>query len=468
MEPEPRLEPGSFRDPDSRVFTAGDSVLRALSERGLEDWEALEASVFFRREQEGGRIVATERVTGPDGLPDELAGGRVEAVLRHARVPVVSYPYEWPFGMLRDAALLELELLLGALEEDLVLKDATPYNVQWQGTKPVFVDVGSFERLRPGEPWAGYRQFCTLVLYPLLLQAYKGVSFQPWLRGSLEGIEPAEMRRLLSFRDRFRRGVLTNVVLHARLESRYAEREVKADLKKAGFHAELIKVNARKLAKLVRKLEWEPGRTAWSGYGETNPYDDADAAAKEAFVREAAGARRRRLLWDLGCNDGRYTRIAAREADYTVAVDADAAVVEALYRSLRDEGSETILPLVGNVADPSPGLGWRGQERRPLADRGRPDLTLALALVHHVALSANVPVRSFLDWLAELRTELVIEFPTREDPMVKRLLARKGPAANPDYDTETFERGLDERWRVERRETLPSGTRILYRALPAA
>jgi hypothetical protein len=370
--------------------------------------------------------------------------------------------------MLKDAALLELDLLLAALDEGLVLKDASPYNVQWRGAQPVFVDVGSFERLREGEPWAGYRQFCTLVLYPLLLQAYKGVPFQPWLRGSLEGIEPAEMRAMLGFRDRFRRGVLTNVVLHARLEGRYADREVKTDLKKAGFHAELIRANARKLRKLVERLEWEPGRTAWSDYGEANPYDEADAAAKEAFVREAAGARRRRLLWDLGANDGRYTRIAAREADYTVAVDADVAVVEALYRALRAEGSRTILPLVGNVADPSPGLGWRGAERRPLAERGRPDLTLCLALVHHVALSSNVPLRSFLDWLAELGTEVIVEFPTREDPMVQRLLGRKGPGANPDYETDAFERALDERWRVERREVLPSGTRILYRAIPAA
>jgi hypothetical protein len=402
----------------------------------------------------------------PGALPEGLDG--VAAVLRHERVPVVSYPYEWPFGMLKDAALLELDLLLAALDEGLVLKDASPYNVQWRGTQPVFVDVGSFEQLREGEPWAGYRQFCTLVLYPLQLQAYKGVPFQPWLRGALEGIEPSEMRALLGFRDRFRRGVLTNVVLHARLEGRYADRDVKSDLKKAGFHAELIRAHARKLRKLVQRLEWEPARTAWSDYGEANPYDDADAAAKEAFVREAAGTRRRRLLWDLGANDGRYTRIAAREADYTVAVDADTAVVEALYRTLRTEGSRTILPLVGNVADPSPGLGWRGAERSPLAERARPDLTLCLALVHHVALSSNVPVRSFLDWLAELETEVVVEFPTRDDPMVQRLLSRKGPGANPDYDTKVFERALGERWRVERREVLPSGTRILYRAIPAA
>jgi hypothetical protein len=443
-------------------------VRRALSERGLADWEVLAATDLFREGVAAGRLVATERVAQPDGLPAELDSANVAAVLRHDRIPVVSYPYEWPFGMLRDAALLELDLLLAALDEGLILKDASPYNVQWRGSKPVFVDVGSFERLREGEPWAGYRQFCTLALYPLLLQAYKNVPFQPWLRGSLEGIEPAQMRALMGFRDRFRRGVLTNVVLHAKLEGRYADHEVKGDLKRAGFHADLIRANARKLRKLVERLHWEPERTAWSGYGDANPYDEPDAAAKEAFVRASAGFRRRRLLWDLGCNDGRYTRIAAAEADYAVAVDADAAVVEALYRALRAEGSETILPLIGNVADPSPGLGWRGEERRPLADRGRPDLTLCLALVHHVSLSGNVPVRAFLDWLADLETEVVIEFPTREDPMVRRLIERKEPGANPDYETEAFERALEERWRVERRETLPSGTRILYRAIPPA
>ena len=465
---ESRVDRGSFRDPDSRVFYAGDSVHRALSERGLADWEALAATTLFNDKVAEGKLVGTEQLPEPNGLPAELDAERVAAVLRHDRVPVVSYPYEWPFGMLKDAALLELELLLAALDEELILKDASPYNVQWRGTQPVFVDVGSFERLREGEPWAGYRQFCMLLLYPLMLQAFRNVPFQPWLRGSLEGIEPAEMRRLLSFRDRFRRGVLTNVVLHAKLEARYADREVKQDLKKAGFRTELIRVNARKLRKLVRRLEWKPGRTAWSTYRTTNPYDEPDAAAKLDFVREAAGARHRRLVWDLGCNDGRFTRVAAMDADYTVAVDADAAVVEALYRELRAEGVDTILPLVGNLADPSPGLGWRGEERRPLVDRGRPDLTLALALVHHVALTSNVPIRDFLDWLAGLQTELVIEFPTRDDPMVQRLLSRKGPGANPDYDTETFERALNERWRVERRETLPSGTRILYRASPSA
>jgi hypothetical protein len=441
-------------------------VLRALSPDGLADWKALAASELFRRATREGKLVVTEVIE--DVLPAELAGDGYAAVLAHERVPFVSYPYEWPFGMLRDAALLQLELLRAALAEDLVTKDATPYNVQWRGTRPVFVDIGSFERLREGEPWAGYRQFCTLFLYPLLLQGYRGVPFQPWLRGSLEGIEPDECRRLLSLRDRLRRGVLAHVVLHSRLERRYSarRRDVRSELRAAGFHKGLIEANVRGLEKLVRRLRWEPRRAGWARYADETPYTDADAAVKEAFVVEAAGSRRRRLLWDLGANDGRYTRLAAAGADYAVAVDADAAVAELLYRALREEGSTTILPLVADLADPSPGLGWRGRERMSLEERGSPDLVLALALVHHVVLSGTVPLRSFLEWLASLGAELVIEFPTRVDPMVRRLLDAKGPGANPDYETDTFERWLGELFRVERRESLPSGTRILYRAAP--
>jgi SAM-dependent methyltransferase len=442
-------------------------VLRALSRRGLDDWRALADSSLFRTATAERKLVATEEVR--EDVPASLADG-YSAVLDHERVPFVSYPYEWPFGMLRDAALLELELLRAALVEDLVLKDGTPYNVQWRGTRPVFVDVGSFERLRPGEPWAGYRQFCMLFLYPLFLQAYRGVPFQPWLRGSLAGITPRECQRLLSFRDRFRRGVLTHVLLHSRLERRYGGRrkDVRSELRAAGFHKGLIEANARGLEKLVRRLSWEPEVSGWTGYRAESPYSDADEAAKEAFVREAAGRRRRRLIWDLGANDGRYTRIAAAAADHAVALDADAGVVELLYRALRNEGAETILPLVADVADLSPGLGWRGRERMPFEIRGHPDLVLCLALLHHVSLSGNVPVRSFLEWLAVLGAELVVEFPQREDPMVRTLLERKGPGANPDYETDAFELALGELFQIERREPLPSGTRILYRAAPRA
>jgi len=383
-------------------------------------------------------------------------------------VPFVSYPYEWSFAMLRDAALLQLELLRRALDENLTLKDASSYNVQWRGARPVFIDVGSFERLREGEPWAGYRQFCMLFLNPLLLQAYKGIDFRPWLRGSLAGISPADARRVLSSRDLVRRGVLTNVALHARLERKHddSERDVKGELRRAGFKKELIVANVKRLDKLVRGLEWEPGSTEWSGYSATTSYDEADAGRKEEFVREVVQTREWGLVWDIGCNEGRHSRIAAENARFVVALDGDAAVVDRFYRKLAAEGATTILPLVADVTDPSPALGWHGLERQTLEQRGRPELTLCLAVLHHVAIGGNVPVPEFLSWLAELGTALVIEFPTRDDPRVASLLMRKKTGAHPDYDREPFERALAERFEIVRAEELSSGTRILYHARP--
>lgn len=423
-----------------------------------------------------GKLVRTEVVGAssggaPGGSPpgaDLPSGAPAAALLEHERVPFVSYPYEWPFEMLREAALLELELLRAALGEDMTLKDASPYNVQWRGARPVFVDVGSFERLRAGEPWAGYRQFCKLFLYPLMLQAYRDVPYHARLGGSLEGIDPSEARALLRGRDLLRPGVLSHVVLHARLERRHGDDEdVARELRRAGFRKELIDANARRLERLVGRLRWRPGQSTWTAYGDSAPYDRADAERKDAFVREVTGARRWSLAWDLGCNDGRFARIAAEQAGYVVAMDADHPSVDALYRALRDEGRESILPLVVDLAEPSPPRGWRGRERAGLEERGRPDLVLCLALVHHLSIGRNVPLGEVLDWLAELGAALVIEFPSPEDPMVRRLLRRKRTDAHPDYRVDLFERALGERFEVRRRETLASGTRTLYHAIPA-
>jgi SAM-dependent methyltransferase len=464
-------EPGSFRDPDSRVLNGEDAVYRALSSRGLADFHALRSSPLLADAMRSGTVVETELLDAPvpgataaeAGLPAEPA-----AVLRHARIPFVSYPYEWSWSMLRDAALLQLELLDAALDERLTLKDSSPYNVQWRGARPQFIDLGSFEPLRDGEPWAGYRQFCTLYLNPLLLQSLKDVPFQPWLRGSLEGISPAELAGLLALRDRFRRGVATHVVLHARLERRYGDRgrEVTRELRSAGFSSALIRANVQRLARMVRRLDWRPPETVWTVYERDKSYSGADEQRKDAFVRDAVTREPAGLVWDLGANTGRYSRIAAEQGSYVLAIDADQAAVELLYRELRDEGATRILPLTVDLAAPSPALGWRGLERKPLGRRGRPGLTLALAVVHHLSIAANVPLREVVDWLASLGGSLVVEFPHREDPMVQTLLAGKRDGLHADYDRAGFERLLSEAFDVERRETLASGTRTLYFARP--
>jgi hypothetical protein len=461
------LDPGSFRDPDSRVYLAGDGVYRLLSERGRDDWLALSAAPVFAEATAGGTLVATEAVErdavpGLDGLP-------AAAILRHERVPFVSYPYEWTFGMLRDAALLQLDLLARALEDGLILKDSSPYNVQWRGAAPVFIDVGSFERLRPGEPWVGYRQFCMLFLYPLMLTAFRGVPFQPWLRGSLEGITPPEMHQLLSFRDNFRKGVFLHVNLHARAEKRYAGKsaEVQRDVKKAGFKKEIIVANVRKLHKTISKLTYTPDAEAvWVEYGTKNSYQGSETDEKKDFVREAASTRHWSRVWDLGANDHRFSLIAADHADHVVAVDGDEGIVDVVYRKLRDEGRTDITSLVMSLTDMSPDRGWDHKERRTLEARGKPDLVLILALIHHICITGNVPVNVYLDWLRSLDAALVIEFPTPDDVMVKTLFSGKREGLHLDYTRANFERLLGERFDVERTQELSGGTRVMYFAKP--
>jgi hypothetical protein len=462
------LEPGSFRDPDSRVLIADGRVVRALSAQGLEDWRTLNSSPLFEALTNERKLIATRELD--EALPEAALHADVAGALEHDVVPFVSYPYEWPFEMLRDAALLQLELVRRAIVAGLMLKDASPYNVQFRGAAPVFVDVGSFEQLREGEPWMAYRQFCTLFLYPLLLHAWKGVPHQPWLRGSLDGIQPHECRSLLSARDLLRRGALTHVALHARLERRHADRggEVKSELKRAGFKKELILANVRGLERLISRLRPRAASSAWSSYELTTTYSEADAERKRAFVAGAVAAASPRLVWDVGCNEGRHARLAAGTADTVVAMDADPVVVGGLYEELKREGSTNVLPLIVDITDPSPGLGWRLSERRPIAERGRPDLTLALALVHHVSISGNVPIAELVDCIHGLGGEAVVEFPTPEDPMVQRLLSRKRPGDHPDYNRDWFERCLRERFDVLASEELADGRRVLYRARPAA
>jgi SAM-dependent methyltransferase len=460
------IEPGSFRDRTARVFYADGAVYRGLTALALEEWKMVSVAPFFKSATAKGQIVATETVDSSllehFSLPAEW-----KAVLRHQTLRFITYPYEWCFGMLKDAALLQLELLAAALDQGITLKDATPFNIQWAGTNPVFIDTASFVRWRRGEPWAGYRQFCRMFLYPLMLQAYKGVPFQARLRGRLEGIDADECRRLMSFRDLIRPGILTHVVAQRRLEQQYgaSDRNIKKELQHAGLDSEIITGATGRLVKLTRGLDWSPRVSAWSDYACCNTYDEEASRTKERFVEAVVRAKRRHLVWDLGCNTGRFAKVAAKHADYVVAVDSDHESIERLYRELRQGGNANILPLVADVADPSPALGWRGRERLPMLDRGQPDLVLCLALIHHLAITSNIPIADVLAWLAQLGADLVIEFPTPEDPMVQRLLRNKDQRYD-DYCVDNFETFLAKDFRVQEVLALPSGTRILYHALP--
>lgn len=453
------FDPGSFRDPASRVISSGTGVSRILTQQGLTDWEALAGTRFFRTETESGRLVATRLE------PDARSNGDGR-VLTHERIPFWSYPYEWSFSMLKAAARLQLELLNEALDEGLILKDATPYNIVFRGTRPVFIDIGSFRRYEPGEPWLGYGQFCRMFLFPLMLRAHAGIAFQPLLRGSLDGVPPDHIRSVFRGSRVLSPGVLVDVVMQARAERALAssQRDLRREISAAGFSVDMIKANLQRLRRVVEKTEWQAESSTWSDYASC-AHVGTQRARKEEFVRKVVGSRRRHLVWDLGANDGYFSRLAANQADLVVAADADELVIDLLYRSLEAAGPANVLPLVLDLADPSPGLGWRGRERRRFEERGRPDLVLALALIHHLIISANLPLAEVVDWLRSLEAEVVLEWVPAGDQMARQLAINKRPnEIHADYSEQSLRQLLLTRFTIADESELEG--RLLLHLIP--
>ncbi len=471
-----RTESGSYRDRAGRVLIgpAGE-IYRGLTQEALATWRQIGAAPFALRAIAAGHLVATRELSSSEaeqaGLAGQVTSGGLPwaGFLQHERIPFVSYPYEWTWGMLRDAALSQLDLLREAFAEGFTLKDGTLYNTQWRGTSPVFIDTVSLERWTPGLPWMGYRQFCQTGLFPLWLQAFWQCPFHPWLRGRLDGMTPGEFSALCGWRDLFRRGVLVHGWLHARLQQSrpVTDQDVRGSLERRGLPAAAVLNSLNSLHKVVSHLTWSPPRSTWSDYAPA--YSAADWQAKQQFVRRAVEMGRPEMVWDLGCNTGDFSRIAAETAPVVVALDGDHAAVEQLYRALRSESgslaARRILPLVGNVCDPSPNQGWLGAERRSWSDRGRPNLVLALALVHHLVLGAGIPLEEFLDWLQSLGGAVVLEFVDKSDPQARRVLHNRRDD-DPGYSLAACEAGLRRRFGRCEQLTLADGGRTLFHALP--
>jgi hypothetical protein len=428
-------------------------VLRLLDERGLAGWNALTAASFYERATADGRLIRTQ-------VSDVVRDGWA-AVLEHPLVPFISYPYEWTFSMLRDAALLQLDLLAEALAEGVTMKDATPFNIQFVDGRPVFIDIGSFEAYQQGEAWIGYRQFTRQFLFPLLLRAWAGVPFQPWLRGDMEGPTAADMRRLLTWSQRLRPAAMLHVSLQARMEQRMSGAAVREGLRSAGFGSELILANVRKLKTLIEGLEWSGENGSWIQYGGCD-HVGRDREAKGAFLQMALEAHSPRRVLDLGANDCHFSELAHRFGAVAVAVDGDEPVLDALYR----RGSPVSLAL-SDLTNPSPAQGWAGIERPGLLERAAPDLVVAYGVIHHLIYTASIPPPSVLDWLAGLGCPVVLEFVAPEDEMVAKLTANKTESELHEGRTRAeFQRLVDERWQTLATHDLAGGTRTLYSLAP--
>lgn len=471
-----RPDAGSFRDPSGRVHRVfgerGEAVVRGLRHDAAACMTKLLAAPFFRELVDRGHVVETALLDADDPYARPVIAAGWDAAVRHEAVEFVTWPYEWPFSMLQDAALLQLRLLETSVSNGWMLKDATPFNVQWRGARPTFVDAPSFEPWDGGY-WRGYRQFCATFLTPLLLTAHLGIPFQPLLRSRLEGIPPEEAVRYFRGLRRLRRGVPSHVWFPATAESGVRRRRRGAPVSHRRRFGRQPRTTLLalldNLKRLIAGLSSRPARSDWARYADTHSYDEADHERKRAFVERHCAARRPRLTWDLGANTGAFSQIAARSSGVVIAVDGDPAAVDLLYRKLRSAGGDAprnVVPLVMDVANPSPGQGWAGCERAAFEARGRPDLVLCLALIHHLRVSANVPLALCLEWLRGLGAAVILELVDREDEMFRSLVEhrREGFA---DLAAEHFEEEVRRRFRVRDRQPLKGGSRELLLLEPA-
>lgn len=463
-------EPGSWRDPAGFVYRRDGVIHRQIAPVFASDWEAYRASGLHDRLVARGMVLPFTEAPIADACDPATAW----RVIRPEPLPVLSWPWEWSVGQLRDAALLTLDLAVAGLDAGFDLRDASPFNIQLRGTRPVHIDTLSFARRTAETPWAGYRQFCRAFLAPLALMTTRDVRLGLLQRSFLDGIPLDLAARLLPRRTRLRLGLATHLHLHARAEARHATagaaRAGAVRLSDARLRALLLNLRGT-----VAGLRWEPAGTEWADYAENTSYLPEAAAAKDRIVGAMAAAVGPTIAWDLGANTGRYSAIVAGLGARVVAWDIDPAAVERHHRALVAAGEERITPLLVDLADPGPALGWALRERASFLERANADLVLALALVHHLAIGRGVPLPMIAGLFAELAPHLIVEWIPRDDPMAERLLAgrhdladpgaiRGDPAGWPLFSESAFCADFAAAgWEVVERAPIEGSGRVLYR-----
>ena len=456
MQPPAVPSPTSFRDPAGFVFHEGGLFKRAISHVGLNDYEQMMSSGLYEQLTDQELLLSHHE----DSARGELQQG-VAKVIVPEQLKFISYPYEWCFDQLKDAALLTLEIQRRALNIGMALKDASFFNVQFHRGKPVFIDTLSFE-IDTDRPWVAYRQFCEHFLSPLLLAAHVDSGFHRYLATSIDGFDLSVTHRLLPLRVRLQPGVFMHVGLHARSQQKHAQ----ADQGRAPTSIRMS--SQRKIAVIeslistVQKIHPRQKKSSWSTYyADASHYSDESEAFKKQAVEKAVRDCGPKLVFDLGGNVGNYSRVVTGLGIDCVCYDQDPLSVNENYVRSRDNGDSHMLPLVMDLTNPTPPLGFGGKERMGLLDRPGPDLVLALAVVHHLRITGNVPLSLLVDFLARLSGRVLIEFVPKEDPLVQGLLAAREDIFD-DYEEAAFEEAFQAHFQMAWRSPIPGTKRTLY------
>jgi hypothetical protein len=444
--------PASFRDPSGFLFSRGGILYRQVNRAYADDYAHLMESGLYERLVKVGALIPHVETDQPPAESEAAF-----KIIQPERVPFISYPYEWSFSQLKDAALTTLSIQKRALSMEMSLKDASAYNIQFVNGRAALIDTLSFEIYKEGKPWDAYRQFCQHFLAPLALMAYVDVRLGQLLRIYIDGIPLDFVSRLLPVYTRLNFGLLTHIHLHAGAEKKFAGQSVgQATMSKTALLGLVESLEAT-----VKKLTWKPAGTRWWNYYEITNYSDAAFEHKKQLVGEWVARTKPALVFDLGANSGVFSRVASASGAFTASFDIDPAAVEQNYRAAKTDKIKNLLPLILDLTNPSPALGWANRERDSFAQRGPADMVFALAVIHHLALSNNVPLPQLADFFAETGKYLVIEFVPKSDSQVQKIMSSRVDIF-PNYTLEGFEAAFAVRFKTLEKVSVRESERTLY------
>lgn len=444
--------PGSFKDPSGFVFSAHGVLYRQVNKSYAAAYDQLMQSGLYALLTGKKLLVPHQEVAGNlTGLPDWYK------TISPIRISVISYPYEWCFEQLRDAGLLTLQLLRHSLDHGLVLKDATPFNIQFQGTQPVWIDTLSFAPYDPTQPWIAYRQFCECYLFPLYLEHYLATGLQPLRMAYPDGISVALTAKLLPFRSRWNMGAW----LHVFLQNRIAGKRARPTPAVAFSKNKLLHLIDH-LESILKRFPSQKGRqTTWSDYYASTILSQDYLQQKEKIFHTLLAELPVGTALDLGANEGYFSRILAKKKWEVIATDTDSQCISNLYVALKQQAVQRVLPLVADVSHPSPALGFRNEERAAFHQRIHTDLVVALALVHHLVIGKNIPLPQLAAYLHAIAPHLIIEFVGKEDEKVQQMLLNREDIFD-DYTIPGFEAAFAPWFQQVAKVSIPGTSRILY------
>ncbi len=446
--------PASFRDPSGFLFTRNGILYRQINRAYSKDYLRLIDSGLYEKLVKVGLLIPHVEVDASTAL-----SAVAFKIIQPERVPFISYPYEWSFSQLKDAALATLSIQKRALKLDMSLKDASVYNIQFVRGRAMLIDTLSFEIYKEGEPWVAYRQFCQHFLAPLALMSYRDVRLIQLLRVYIDGVPLDLASELLPVKTKFNFGLLTHMHIHAGAQKRYSDKAVTP--RKGGMSKQALTGLIESLEATVKKLTWKPAGTEWGDYYENTNYTDSAFEHKKQLIKEWSAEKKPALVWDLGGNTGVFSREAAASGAYVVSFDIDPAAVEQNYRVVKAHKEQNILPLILDLTNPSPALGWDNAERDSFGARGPVDMALALAVIHHLAIANNVPLPQLADFFAVHCKWMVIEFVPKSDTQVQKLLASREDIF-PNYTRKGFEEAFSARFAIRKSEPVRDSERTLY------